>query len=67
VLILTSRSGVPTSQPHLCALKTTEQILLEDMSKDTEDGVAIRDSQCGLTKGKLCLTNLVVFCDRVTA
>ncbi|GAB0187002.1 mitochondrial enolase superfamily member 1 [Grus japonensis] len=44
-----------------------KQILLEDMSKHMEGRKMIREGQHGFTKGKSCLTNLVVFYDVVTA
>lgn len=44
-----------------------EQILLETLLRHMENKKVIGDSQRGLLKYKSHLTNLVVFCGRVTA
>jgi len=44
-----------------------EQILLQTMVRHMENDEVTGDSQHGFIKGKSCLTNLVIFCDRLTA
>lgn len=46
--------------------KVVEQILLEVISEHMWDKMMTGNSQHGfMTQGKLCLTNLIAFCDRM--
>jgi len=46
--------------------KVMEQLILEAIIKQVEEKKVIRSSQHGFTKGKSCLTNLIVFYDDMT-
>ncbi|GAB0176045.1 mitochondrial enolase superfamily member 1 [Grus japonensis] len=54
------------SQPHLHPWKGEGQLILDVISKHVEEKKAIRSGQHGFTKGKSCLTNLIVFYDGMT-
>jgi len=47
--------------------KVLEQLVLDAISKQLEEKNVMRSSQHGFTKGKLCSTNLVAFCDGITS
>ena len=43
-----------------------EQLILKVISKHVKKNKVIRNSQCGFTKGKSCLTSLIAFYDGMT-
>lgn len=48
-------------------IKIREQILLEAVPRHMINKEVTGDSQCDFTNGNSCWTNLVAFCDRITA
>ena len=46
--------------------KVMKQLILDVISKQVDKKEIIRNSQCGFTRGKSCLTNLVAFYDVMT-
>lgn len=61
------KSKEDTENCRLISLTTApEEILLETISKHIKDKKVTGHSQHVFIKGKLCLTNLTVFCDEMT-
>jgi len=46
--------------------KTMEKIILGTVERRLKNNAIIRHSQCGFTKGKSCLSNLISFYDKIT-
>jgi len=53
-------------QPLFGPWKITEQVLLEGISENLREEKLTGNSQHEFTKGKLCLNNLFVSCDKMT-